>query len=319
MKTLMKDMASAILLGILLPGVILNTALVLNHLQEQTQLVTVTAPAETAPSSLTMHLCRGDGSLEERELEEYLVGVVLAEMPASFEIEALKAQAVAARTYTRKADETGGKHGDGSVCTQASCCQAYYSPEEYLKTGGKEENLEKIRRAVQKTAGECLYYEDVLIEATYFSCSGGRTEDAVAVWGTEYPYLRSVESPGEEVTASDSVTFDPNDFAERLSLEETSDPAEWFGETTYTAGGGVERMEICGKSYSGTELRSLLGLRSTVFTVAVSENTITITTRGYGHRVGMSQYGADAMAVQGCTYRDILAHYYLGTEIKKIG
>lgn len=318
MKTLMKDMASAILLGILLPGVILNTAVVLSHWKEQTQLVTVTTPTETVPPSRAMHLRREDGSVEEMDLEQYLVGVVLAEMPASFEPEALKVQTVAARTYTRKAGETGGKHGDGSVCTQSSCCQAYLSPEAYLEKGGREEDLEKVCQAVRDTAGECLYYEGELIEATYFSSSGGRTEDAVAVWGTDYPYLRSVESPEVAETGS-AVTMSSEELANRLGLETSEPVSAWFGETTYTSGGGVATMVICGKSYTGTELRSILGLRSTAFTVSVDGDMVTITTKGYGHRVGMSQYGADAMAVAGSTYREILVHYYPGTEIKGIG
>lgn len=320
MKALWNDMLSAILLGILLPGAILNTAVTLRGLQVQSENVTGTITVETEAnfSGVTVRRMQADGSLVEQDMEEYLEGVVLAEMPTSFEKEALKAQAVAARTYTRKALETGGKHGDGSICTQASCCQAYISPEEYREKGGNEEGLEKVHAAVQETAGECLYYGDELIEATYFSSSGGRTEDAVAVWGTEYPYLRSVESLGEAVSADNTVTFSRDAFAKRLALDEESNMEEWFGETTYTAGGGVAVMEICGKSYTGTELRSLLGLRSTAFIVTVSEDSITITTRGYGHRVGMSQYGADAMAAGGSSYREILAHYYPGTELKKM-
>lgn len=318
MKALFHDMILAILLGILLPGVILNTAVALQALREQSEQVVTTAPVELPEVSTPIWLRMADGSRKEQELEEYLTGVVLAEMPASFESEALKAQAVAARTYTQKAMNTGGKHGDGSICTDPSCCQAYLSPEAYLEKGGSPESLDKVRSAVQETAGLCLYYEGELIEATYFSCSGGRTEEAVAVWGTVFPYLQSVDSPGEENAAhfTDSVTFSAEELEKRLGLETANASADWFGAVTYTAGGGVDAMEICGKTYSGTELRSLLGLRSTAFTVTVSEDAVTFTTHGYGHRVGMSQYGADAMAVQGSTYREILAHYYPGTEIK---
>ena len=318
MKALFHDMILAILLGILLPGVILNTAVALQSLRAQSELVVTTAPAEFSEPSTPIWLRTADGNRKKQALEEYLTGVVLAEMPASFESEALKAQAVAARTYTQKALKTGGKHGDGSICTDPSCCQAYLSPAVYLEKGGSLESLDKVRSAVQETAGLCLYYDGELIEATYFSCSGGRTEDAVAVWGTAFPYLQSVDSPGEENAAhfTDSVTFTVEGFGNRLGLEMTNDPADWFGAVTYTVGGGVDTMEICGKTYPGTELRSLLGLRSTAFTVTVSENAVTFTTRGYGHRVGMSQYGADAMAVQGRTYREILAHYYPGTEIE---
>ena len=130
------------------------------------------------------------------KMNDYLTEVLLGEMPAEFEMEALKAQAVAARTYTAKAAITGGKHGDGSVCSDSACCQAYLPQETYLMLGGTEENLEKINKAVLETTGLVLAYDGNLIEATYFSCSGGSTEDAAAVWGTEYPYLQAVASPG---------------------------------------------------------------------------------------------------------------------------
>ena len=256
------------------------------------------------------------GNLQQMDLREYLVGVVLAEMPASFESEALKAQAVVARTYTRKRME-GGKHGQAAVCMDSGCCQGWRSGEDYLAQGGKPSSVEKVRAAVADTDGLVLRYEGKLIDATYFSCSGGVTEDAVAVWGQDVPYLKSVQSPGEEEAPrfSDSVTFSPGDFAGKLGLSAAGDPGNWFGAVTYTAGGGVETMVIRGKSFSGTQLRSKLGLRSTAFEIAVSGDKITVTTRGFGHRVGMSQYGAQAMAQDGCSFSEILAHYYTGTEL----
>ena len=256
------------------------------------------------------------GNLQQMDLREYLVGVVLAEMPASFESEALKAQAVVARTYTRKRME-GGKHGQAAVCMDSGCCQGWRSGEDYLAQGGKPSAVEKVRAAVADTDGLVLRYEGKLIDATYFSCSGGVTEDAVAVWGQDVPYLKSVQSPGEEEAPrfSDSVTFSPGDFAGKLGLSAAGDPGNWFGAVTYTAGGGVETMVIRGKSFSGTQLRSKLGLRSTAFAITVSGDKITVTTRGFGHRVGMSQYGAQAMAQEGSSFSDILAHYYTGTEL----
>ena len=153
----------------------------------------------------------------------------------------------------------------------------------------------------------------------YFSCSGGTTEDAVAVWGADIPYLRSVESPGEENAPydTDTVEFTPQSFQDLLgqNLEGTTDT--WFGETTYTSGGGVAKMVIGGLAYTGTALRSQLGLRSTAFTVETTPEKITIHTRGWGHRVGMSQYGADAMDAQGATYDEILSHYYPGTTLEQ--
>ena len=256
------------------------------------------------------------GNLQQMDLREYLVGVVLAEMPASFESEALKAQAVVARTYTRKRME-GGKHGQAAVCMDSGCCQGWRSWEDYLAQGGKQSAVEKVRAAVADTDGLVLRYEGRLIDATYFSCSGGVTEDAVAVWGQDVPYLKSVQSPGEEEAPrfTDRVSFSAAEFAGKLGLSAAGDPGNWFGSVTYTTGGGVETMVIRGKTLSGTQLRSKLGLRSTAFEIAVSGDKITVTTRGFGHRVGMSQYGAQAMAQEGSSFSEILAHYYTGTEL----
>ena len=322
MKPLWKDVLTAIFMGMILPGVMLNFAVMVLDSQPQTAQAQEIPQQETTPETvpLPMRLRSSDGTVEEMDMDTYLVGVVLAEMPASFETEALKAQSVVARTYTRKAYETGGKHGDGSVCTKSACCQAYITEENYLAQGGTQENLEKIRSAVLATSGYVLTYGDELIEATYFSCSGGSTEDAAAVWGTDFPYLQATPSPGEENTAyyTDTVTFTPQQFQNALGAILTGTPKSWFGTTTYTEGGGVATMTIGGEPYTGTQLRSLLKLRSTAFTVSASEESITITTQGYGHRVGMSQYGADAMAATGSTFDEILAYYYQGTALTKI-
>ena len=308
MRILWGEMLLALFLGLVLPGILLSGAVAFLEQREEQTLEAVVY-VETAPQAEPMG-----------ELDAYLVGVVLAEMPASFEPEALKAQAVVARTYTRRAAVTGGKHGDGTVCTQASCCQAYISESDYLARGGTEEDVEKVRSAVRETAGQVLTYEGELIEATYFSCSGGQTEDAVAVWGTDYPYLRSVESPGEESAAhyTDTVTFSAEEFQQCLGANLTGTPESWFGDVTYTAGGGVDTMVIGTQTYRGTELRTRLGLRSTVFTVETEGDSVSIRTKGYGHRVGMSQYGADAMAASGSSYEEILAHYYQGTQLTKL-
>lgn len=322
MKSLWKDIFAAIFMGMVLPGIMLNFAVMLLNRKPQTEAIRISIPQETLPQTtkLPMLLRKNDGSVEEMDMDLYLTSVVLAEMPASFEEEALKAQAVAARTYTQKAYTTGGKHGDGSVCTQSSCCQAYLSEEAYLAQGGTPEGLEKIRSAVLATSGYVLTYDDALIEATYFSCSGGSTEDAIAVWGTDFPYLQAVDSPGEENAAyySGSETFTPQQFQSALGVTLTGSPQSWVDMVTYTEGGGVASITIGGKSYSGTQMRSLLNLRSTAFTIDATEEQITVSTKGYGHRVGMSQYGADAMAVAGSTYPEILSHYYQGAQLTKI-
>ena len=270
---------------------------------------------ETDPETM-LTVLNLSGNLQQMSLREYLVGVVLAEMPADFEPEALKAQAVVARTYTRKRME-GSKHEGACVCMDPGCCQGWKSVDDYLSQGGSAASVEKIRSAVAETDGLVLRYDGKLIDATYFSCSGGITEDAVAVWGQDVPYLQSVQSPGEEKAPrfTDSVTFSPAQLAGKLGLSAEGDPESWFGAVTYTAGGGVETMVIGDQTFTGTQLRQKLGLRSTAFSVQASADAITITTRGFGHRVGMSQYGAQAMALAGSTYAEILAHYYTGAEL----
>lgn len=256
-----------------------------------------------------------DGSTIPMELNDYLSGVVLGEMPASFEREALKAQAVVARTYTLKRQTSAPKHDGGAVCTDPSCCQAYCAEEAYLASGNTQAHLDKVKQATVDTGYFVLLYEGALIDATYFSCAGDRTEAAVAVWGTDVPYLQSVESPGEEISRYyvDSVVFTAEGFMELLRADLTDPPERWIGETTYTAGGGVDTIQIGGKVYRGTQLRQLLGLRSTDFQITAIGETVTVTTKGYGHRVGMSQYGAQAMALQGADWKQILSHYYPGT------
>lgn len=258
-----------------------------------------------------------NGAVETMQLGEYLVGVVLAEMPADFEPEALMAQSAVARTYTCKR-MLHPKHEGAAVCTDPDCCQDHSSVEAYLEAGGTEESVEKIRQAVSKTDGMVLTYEGALIDATYFSCSGGITEDAVAVWGRDVPYLQSVESPGEEQAPrySERVSFRAEDFCKKIGCSGQGAPAEWFGQMVRTQGGGVESVEICGKTYSGLQLRKLLGLRSTAFTIQAEGDTVTLETKGFGHRVGMSQYGAQAMALDGSGWQDILSHYYQGVSIE---
>ena len=320
-----KEMLQSAVIGFGIPALLLLALLVFFVPQEQkTQQqpsgstqgsVPSTAAAERLPSGVEIAVLV-DGETVKMDLEAYVVGVVLAEMPASFEMEALKAQAVAARTYVLKTCSDGQKHG-GAVCTSYQCCQAYMSQEDYLQRGWSERYIQRVYDAVSATAGEVLIYDGKLIRATYFSCSGGCTEDALAVWGRDYPYLQSVKSPGEEesVYYTDTKEFTPEELQDALGVSLTGLPQSWFGQITYTQGGGVETVQIGGVTYRGTTLRSLLGLRSTVFQIVVNQERILFETKGYGHRVGMSQYGADAMAMEGSDYRQILAHYYCDTTL----
>lgn len=259
-----------------------------------------------------------DGSVEQMALDDYVVCVVLAEMPAEFEEEALKAQAVVARTYALKRYQSGEKHDRRAVCTDSTCCQAYCTRSDFLQRGESKENLQKVIDAVAQTHDLVLTYNGTLIEATYFACSGGRTEDALAVWGEEIPYLQAVDSPGEEKASHymDTVSFTMEEFAQRMEVDADSLSGNWIGTITYTPGGGVDTINIGGQSYKGTTVRQKLGLRSTAFVMTAVGNTVTVTTKGFGHRVGMSQYGAEAMAVSGSTYEQILSYYYQGTVLQ---
>lgn len=266
-------------------------------------------------SSRLIRVQMDDGLVAELPLDSYLTGVLLAEVPASFHPEALKAQAVVSRTYTLRQLEHS-KHDGADICTDSSCCQAWRSQKDM-----PEESIKAAAEAVRATDAMVLTYDGSLIEATFFSCSGGRTEDAVAVWGSDVPYLQAVDSPQEDAPHNaDTFSISTGEFAEVIrqaspEADLSGDPSGWFGDVTATAGGGVDTVEIGGVLFTGVQLRSLLGLRSTVFAVDLSGDTFYFETRGYGHRVGMSQYGAQAMALAGSSYSDILLHYYTGVAL----
>jgi stage II sporulation protein D len=267
-----------------------------------------------------------DGGVEEMTMADYLWSVVAAEMPASFEKEALKAQAVTARTYTRWKMQTGqANHPDADVCTDSSCCQAYLSREQAAAAwgGSAAAYQEKISAAVADTDGQIMTYQGQPIQAVFFSSAAGRTEDAVAVWGNEVPYLVGVDSPeGEDVpNYHTQVTLSAEEFrAAFLAAYPQADlsgaPGGWFQNTVATASGAVATMDVGGVTVRGTQLRRLFSLRSASFTVETGEDTVTFQVTGYGHGVGMSQYGANALAQQGKTYQEILKWYYTGVELE---
>ncbi len=265
-----------------------------------------------ADETVTLRVLRGE-QVEQMTLSRYLAGVVSGELTEEFPMEAKKAQAVAARTFAlRRAAE--GKHEGADICTDSSCCQAW-----------DPVPSETALQAVRETDGLVLVYGEELIEATYFSCSGGRTESAEAVWGNAVPYLQAVDSPGEEGAPRfrEEIELSGESFLARLQtlypeISPGGEIHEWFGEIAYTHGNGVETVEICGISVKGTELRKLFGLRSTNIRFAVRDETVTMSTLGYGHRVGLSQYGARAMALDGVSFSEILRHYYKNTEIKRL-
>ena len=258
-----------------------------------------------------------DGQTVPLDLYEYLTGVLLAEMPASFPEEALKAQAVASRTYALRSYRHR-RHDAAALCTDSGCCQGWRDPAQADPAARA-----RAEAAVRATDGLVIRYEGELIDATFFSCSGGQTEDAAAVWGSDLPYLRAVESPGEEGAAhfSDETRVPLAEF--RAGLEELDpelrlpeDPADWIGPVTRTAGGGVETITLGGRPFTGKALRKRFGLRSTAFRLRLDSAEAVFETRGYGHRVGMSQYGAEAMARAGNDFETILKWYYRGVTVE---
>lgn len=267
-----------------------------------------------------------DGKVEEMDINEYLWGVVAAEMPASFELEALKAQAVAARTYAlQRTQWTNDKHPDADVCGDHTCCQAYISPEKAAANWGKnaEVNREKIAQAVNETGSEVILYDGKLISAVFHSSSASETLAAVEVWGGSVPYLVGVKSPeGDEVpnyhseVKVDGETFRTKFLAAYPEAKLEGAPSTWFGEAVRTAGGSVAQITVGGVSVKGKDMRSLLGLRSASFSVTADEKDVTFQVTGFGHGVGMSQYGANTMAKEGKGYRDILTWYYTGVSVE---
>lgn len=316
-----KERLTILFCTIIFPAVICSLVYPVRYKKSEpvigTEEIATLASEETNGSEYTIRLLDEDGTVSEMSLEKYIAGVVLKEMPSNFAPEALKAQAVAARTYTLRRSIYQGKHENADVCTDPECCQAFMNEYTYLERGGNQEGLSVIRDAVEATEDLVMVYEGRLIEATYFSSSGGMTESAVAVWGSDVPYLRATESPGEEKSEhfTESRFFSGIELEKALGIKREGNPAISVSELHYTEGQGIDTVKIGGKLFTGTELRKLLNLRSTAITIHPTGDGLTIVTKGYGHRVGMSQYGADAMGRNGSDFKEILLYYYSGVTI----
>lgn len=258
---------------------------------------------------------RISGRKDPIPLEEYVVGVVAAEMPASFHPEALKAQAIASRTYVLKSTNLGQTAIEPTVLRQV------FYDEDTRKANWQssfEQYEQKIRQAVESTKGEVVKYNGELITAMFHSMSNGRTESSKNYNGVDLPYLQSVVSAdfqAENYLAKKTFTLE--EWNRRLKTNMTLEDIKNI-RTKQNDTGRVEKVIFENKEWSGREFRDLLELRSTDFTIQVANDKIEITTEGYGHGVGMSQYGADAMAKQGRTAYEILAHYYRNTTVEKM-
>ena len=288
---------------------------------------TVVTPGPSLDSGRQVKVKLADGRVETMAMDDYLWRVVAAEMPAAFEPEALKAQAVAARTYTcAKMERTTSAHPEADVCTDVACCQACRTPEEAAASWGANARMytDKIAAAVTDTDGLAVLYGGKPIQAVFFSSADGRTVDAVEVWGNAVPYLTGVDSPeGEEVPNYHStVTLTEEACKAKLlakypGADLSGDPSGWFSNTVSNSAGGVESMKVGGVTVSGQALRTLFALRSTSFTVSAGAEGVTFAVTGYGHGVGMSQYGANALAREGKRCEEILKWYYTGVEVAR--
>ncbi len=252
--------------------------------------------------------------------EDYIVGVVGAEMPISFETEALKAQAVAARTYAYKRVDDINKPVD-----YKSIGQAYNSVEQMKQKWGSnfDTYYNKVKDAVYSTKGEIMTYNNEPIEAVFHSTSAGQTEVSENIWGKSLPYIKSVDSKVDEKAPNFVYTTSiPNSqIVDKINKEYGLDKnkiIETFQIGKRSDAGYVLNVSICGKNISAREIRTLFGLRSTNFTINKTKNSIDFTTKGYGHGAGMSQYGANFMAQEGKTYQEILMHYYDGISLQKV-
>ena len=269
------------------------------------------------------------GEVEEVKLDEYLCNVVSAEMPADFELEALKAQAIVARTYTIYKIQNK-KHDNADICDDSACCQAWISKEDRLNRWDenlRESNWAKIEQCVYGTAGKIITYNNQPINAFFHSNSGGTTELPVNVWGggSDMPYLQVVETSGEDAYSqyASEVQLTQDELLAKLK-EKYSDIQIDFNNDEdikileYTDSNRVKTVKFGNYEISGTEARSIFGLRSTNFEITKQDGNIKFTVKGYGHGVGMSQTGADSLAKQGSNCEDIIHHFYTDVEIKEV-
>ncbi|OPJ56072.1 stage II sporulation protein D [Alkalithermobacter paradoxus] len=269
--------------------------------------------------------------IEEKNIEEYLYNVVASEMPAAFHEEALKAQAIAARSYVFYKMENGGennnKHPGAVVCTDHTHCQEYLSLDQLRKAHGEEwiKNMwPKVKNAVDQTRGMILKYEGKVVEPLYHSTSGGKTENSEEVFAAMVPYLRSVESPFEEGSPRlvGVVKITEKEFINKFKsaypkVKFSNNLSNDIKILSRTEGGSVKEINIGGVKLRGRDVRSILDLNSADFEINVKDGYVDIQTRGYGHGVGMSQWGANGMGNEGYKYDEILKHYFKGVDIEK--
>ena len=305
---------AAVLLALLLPALWPN---------EPSVSPPIAAGSKDAECTFTVQT---DSGIEQHTMADYLPGVLAGEMPALFQPEALKAQAVAARTYILyRMNHRPEAHPDADICNDPACCKAYHTESELRELWGGQYDAyhEKMTAAVRDTDGQFLQYGGAAIQAVFHAASAGVTQASGEIWN-DCPYLKSVASPETAADVPNYVTeveVSPEEFRTALetvqpTISFSDSPADWLGDSPQNASGRVEFTSVCGTNIPGTEMRSRFHLRSTAYTLAYTDRgSFLFTVTGYGHGVGMSQYGANVYAKNGWSYDAILAHYYPGTEL----
>lgn len=284
----------------------------------------ITIPPEETTVDTVKVMNVGSQNITEMPLRDYLIGVVAAEVNAAYHEEAIKAQVIAAHTMILYSKEHKNQGLNGADISNSSAThQGFLTENEQRSKWGDNHDTyrEKIEKCVDEVIDFVIFYDDKPINAVFHSISNGKTENATDVWGGEYPYLISVNSVGDKLSPAylSEVKVSTEKFKETMSkngAELGNELSKWVEKITNTATGMVKEITIGGKSFKGTEIRTLFGLKSSTFTLEYTDENFIFTVSGYGHGVGMSQYGADYMAQQGFTYKEILKHYYVGTEIR---
>lgn len=274
------------------------------------------------PETITVQV---DGKAVKMDLEDYILGVVCAEISNEFPLESIKAQAVAARTYALSKISRGRSdvHPDSDVCDDFHHCAAYKDYAVAVSSG--EGDLSNIQKAVKETEGQILTYDGSPITAVFHCASAPKTESAADVWGSDIPYLQSVVSPGGTAYEGyeSAVTFSADEFRSLVkdtfpTADLSGEPASWFCDSSRSDAGGIITVSLGGIKVKGTDVRDMCQLKSTNFTITTTADSITFHTIGYGHGVGLSQYGAKYLAESGMEYDEILLHYYPGTVLQTI-
>jgi len=316
-----------ILLIFLIPVIFTNRRILKTSVKKELEEKEIEVIEYNYSKNKTIKLLHQDSEeVEEVNLDEYIACVVSAEMPATYHLEAIKAQAIVARTYTIYKITASKKHDNADICDKSTCCQAWISKEDRFKKWDEDKrvsNWNKILEAVNDTAGKIITYEGKPINAFFHANSGGKTEVPFYVWGgTDYPYLQVVETSGEDAYSqySSEAKFTKKEFIEKVKKEHEDFEIDFRKENCIEIikrdeSNRVITVKIGNLNLSGVETRTLLGLRSANFTVEIKNDEILFKVIGYGHGVGMSQTGADALAKQGKIYEEIIKHFYKGVEI----